>query len=117
MKIMLRLFSIIAFGNLSCYDEYISPLQKLEFRLAVLNKDMEQVNTLEKGMDFYLGLELVNNSTDTISFSYSDSRRLMAQFFSREDFLLIYRVDAVHFSPVGKPYNPDIEPNFVDANL
>src|SRR5690606_32683760 len=52
-----------------------------------------------------------------ISFSYSDSRRLMAQFFSREDFLLIYRVDAAHFSPVGKPYNPDIEPNFVDANL
>src|SRR5690606_17675142 len=58
-----------------------------------------------------------NNSSDTISFSYDDSNRLITQFISREDFLLIYRTDATDLIPVGKPYNPEVALNFVTANI
>lgn len=100
-----------------CTDDDISPLQNLEFRLAIFNGDMERVTSLEEGINFYIGLELINNSADTVVFSYSDSRRLMAQFFSREDFLFVYRRVGVALIPAGKPYNPEIPLNFIDANL
>ena len=117
MKILSHILPILILGCFSCSDHDDSPLQKSEFRLAVLNEDMERVNVIEEGKNFYIGLELINNSSDTISFSYGDSNRLITQFINREDFLLIYRTDATGLIPIGKPYNPEVDLNFVASNV
>lgn len=100
-----------------CAESDLSPAQSLEFRLVVLNESGERTSSLNAGDDFSIGLDLINHTRDTLYFSWSDYRRLLTQFYGREDFLLVYEMESKTMNPIGKPYNPEIALNFVDSNL
>lgn len=101
----------------SCQESDLSPDQRLEFQLVVFNELGERTNSLNAGEDFSIGLDLINHTKDTLYFSWSDHMRLLTQFYGREDFLLVYKMESENMDPIGKPYDPEIPINFVMINL
>ncbi|WP_026953512.1 hypothetical protein [Algoriphagus vanfongensis] len=89
----------------------------LEFKLVVFNELGERTNSLNAGEDFSIGLDLINHTEDTLYFSRSDYVRLFTQFYEREDFLLVYKIESETMSPIGKPYDLKNQLNFATINL
>ena len=111
------LLLIIGVTVSSCQESDLSPDPRMEFQLIVLNELGERTNSLNAGEDFSIGLDLINYTKDTLYFSWSDYRRLLTQFYGREDFLQVYKMESETMNPIGKPYDSKISLNFVDSNL
>lgn len=101
---------------IACSPKEVSPWPGFEFRLAVFDNEGNRSNVLKQGEDFWLGLELVNQSKDTIRLSYKDEIRIYTDLIDRPDFLVIYKVDPAtgEQTVVGRPYGEDFRLYFHD---